>query len=85
MEEAGGPPVEIWPDNLAAVNTFIAAATQWRVGMAGATGLDYAALRPILQFTQVPRSEWPQVFADLRVMEDAALAQMRTNQKGNKQ
>jgi hypothetical protein len=71
----------VWPDNVLAVNTFIAAATQWRTGMAGPTGLDYTAIEPTLRLTRVPRSEWPHVFEDLRTMEDAALAQMRLTQK----
>jgi hypothetical protein len=64
-----------------AVNTFIAAATQWRTGMAGPTGLDYQAIESTFRMTRVPRSEWPHVFEDLRTMEDAALEQMRLTQK----
>jgi hypothetical protein len=64
-----------------AVNTFIAASTQWRTGMAGPTGLDYQAIESTLRMTRVPRSEWPHVFDDLRTMEDAALEQIRLTQK----
>lgn len=74
----------MWPDNLAAVNTFIAVATQWRVGPGGPTGLDYAAVEPALRLTGVPRRRWREVFTDLRVMEDAALAQMRSEAKRGK-
>lgn len=50
--------------------------TQWRVGMVGATGLDYAALPPIWGCMGVPKARRAAVFQDLRLMERAALAAM---------
>ena len=76
MEEAT-PVTWIWPDNLAAVNVFISMSTQWRTGMAGATGLDYGALPAVLRLTSVPRGEWPAIFESVRILEDAALECMR--------
>jgi hypothetical protein len=76
VEEASGPAVEIWPDNLETVNVFIAMMTQWRTGYAGATGLDYAALPSVMQFCGVARKARADVFDGLRVMESAALAAM---------
>jgi hypothetical protein len=73
--------VEIWPDNLQSVNTFIALSTQWRTGMSGATGLDYTAIPGVLRMLGIARKDWPEVFEDLRVLEDAALIKMRDNQK----
>jgi hypothetical protein len=84
VEEASGPPVEVWPDNLLAYNTFVAAATQWRSGMAGPTGLVYSDVESTLRMTRVSRSLWPQVFEDLRLMEDAALETMRAQRKDRK-
>jgi hypothetical protein len=55
--------------------------SQWRTGMAGATGLDYGVIPTVLRLVGIPRAEWPGCFEDLRVMEDAALHQMRANQK----
>ncbi len=72
--------VEIWPDNVHAVNAFIAMSTQWRCGMAGATGLDYNALPTVMRLSGVPRAEWPHVFESIRVLEDAALETMRQKQ-----
>ena len=82
MEEASGPPLEIWPDNAATVNAFIAMGTQWRTGgMAGLpSGLDYAALPAVLRLTGIKRAEWPEVFEGLRVMEDVALETIRKQQ-----
>jgi hypothetical protein len=81
LEEASGPGVEVWPDNLQAVNVFIAMATQWRVGPAGAVGLDYAALEPVMRMTGVPPGDVADVFGGVRIMEDAALEAMRKGKK----
>lgn len=70
-------PVEVWPENLQAVNVLVAMDTQWRVGFSGATGLDYSALPFVLQMAGVPRSKWAEMFEDIRLMEDAALKTMR--------
>jgi hypothetical protein len=78
LEEVSGPPVEVWPDNWTAVQTFIAMSTQWRVGMAGATGLDYGVLPAVLRLTGVPVKERSQAFEGIRVMEDAVLDMMRS-------
>lgn len=77
MTEASGPPVEVWPDNVVAVNVFIAMSTQWRTGYRGPTGLDYAVLPAVLRLTGVPADERAGVFDGLRAMEDAALETMR--------
>lgn len=53
--------------------------TQWRSGFSGATGLDYSALPAVLRMTGMARKDWPQIFDDLRILEDAALTQMREN------
>lgn len=65
--------VEVWPDNVSAVNTFVAMSTQWRMGPCGPIGLDYAALPAVLRLTSTPRSAWPDIFDCLRVMESEAL------------
>lgn len=68
---------EIWPENLQAYELFSALRTQWRVGMGGATGLDYNVVPAVLRLQGVPRVDWPQLFEDIRVMESTALAAMR--------
>lgn len=67
----------MWPDTVPAVNTFIAMETQWRVGFAGAIGLDYAALPAVLDLMEVVPADRHDLFADLRVMEGHALDLMR--------
>lgn len=52
---------------------FLALQAQWRVGMNGATGLDYAALPAVLDLCGVRKKKRPDVFWALRVMEGEAL------------
>lgn len=67
--------IDIWPENVQAFDVFSALATQWRPAAGGGVvGLDYAAIRPVLQMMQVKRSTWPALFSDIRVMELAARA-----------
>lgn len=51
--------------------------TQWRVGAAGATGLDYAALPVVMRLMNVPPGERAHVFEGVRVMEEAVLDMTR--------
>ena len=53
--------------------------TQWRVGMGGPTGLDYAAVYPLLDRAAKDPQEWDELFSDIQVMEGAALKQMSEN------
>lgn len=68
--------VEIWPDVLPAYELFNALATQWRIGMGGATGLDYTAVATTMRLCGIPRSKWTDLFADVQIMEQAALEAM---------
>lgn len=77
VEEASGPPVEVWEELATSINVFVAMSTQWRVGPAGATGLDYGALPAVMELLGVPHCARRDVFNDVRVMEDEALATMR--------
>lgn len=69
--------VDYWPDNEIAIATFVAMGTQWRVGTGGATGLDYAALEPVLRLIGAAPDEWTDTFDCVRTLERAALAAMR--------
>ncbi|WP_024328862.1 MULTISPECIES: DUF1799 domain-containing protein [unclassified Thioalkalivibrio] len=44
QREERDEPIDVWPENWDAVEVFLRCQTQWRVGMAGATGLDYAGV-----------------------------------------
>ena len=75
--------VLIYPENWTTLQCFIDLQTQWRTGMAGATGLDYAAVPTVLEMRGITRPKHKRkVFAGLRVMEAAALeimAERRAN------
>jgi hypothetical protein len=60
---------------------FVRCGTQWRIGPAGASGLDYAALPFVMRACGIPRSEWSDVFEDLRVLEVAALNQLAADRR----
>ena len=72
--------IEIAPDEVDTVALFFALGTQWRwiaVPMSGAilrVGLDYAALAVTAVACGVTMT--PAIFADIRVMEGAALSVM---------
>ena len=71
--------VEVWPDNHAAFILFNNLSTQWRIGMGGPTGLDYAAVYPLLDRAAKDPQEWDELFSDIQVMESAALKQIGEN------
>lgn len=79
VEEAQGSGVGIWPDNVPIVNVFTAMSTQWRVSHAGPIGLDYNALPVVMRMAGILRAEQSDVFEGVRIMEDAALIQIRRN------
>lgn len=73
LEDLDDTAALVWPENLPAVNTFIAMSTQWRTGAMGATGLDYNALPAVMRLAGLPRAEWPDAFEGVRIMEAEAL------------
>lgn len=77
-EDLAEPEVKVLPENVPTINAFVALGTQWRVGFAGAYGLDYTALPTTLELLGVDRSEWKSIFNGIRICEDAALSEMRS-------
>lgn len=43
--------------------------TQWNVGMSGAIGLRYEALPLAMELEDIPKTDWPEVFDAVQVME----------------
>lgn len=70
-------PFGVWPENWPAVELFLRLSTQWRISLSGETGLDYAALYPLLDRVASDPTEWEALFDDVRVLEAEALQQMR--------
>jgi len=67
----------VWPDNWDAVGVFASMQTQWRIGPAGVTGLDYAGLEGVMRLSGVKKRDRQDVFECVRVMEAEALKAMR--------
>jgi hypothetical protein len=64
----------LWPENEQAWHCWLAVQTQWRVGMSGVTGLDYAAVRAQLDEEGIePGPERRELWACLRAAERAVL------------
>jgi hypothetical protein len=72
--------VEVWPEHWTVFRLFCSLQTQWRVGMCGPTGLDYAALYPLLDRLATTDEEWEEMFNDIQVMEREALATMNARE-----
>jgi hypothetical protein len=68
--------VELWPENERAYFLFVDLQTQWRVGMGGATGLDYLVLFAKLDRMKLSDEEAEELEQDIRTMEHEALRVM---------
>lgn len=64
--------VYLWPDNVRAWNHWQGVQTQWRVGLRGATGLDYAGVRAYLDEADLGEQR-RDVFAGIQACERATL------------
>jgi hypothetical protein len=64
----------LWPDNVRTWECWMSVQTQWRAGMAGATGLDYAGVRSALAIQGVRGAELREVFAGIQAAELATLS-----------
>lgn len=67
---------QVWDCNWPAFQVFEAMGTQWRTGMGGAIGLDYAAIPAVFKLLGVKKKDRPALFDDVRIMESEALAVM---------
>jgi hypothetical protein len=74
VEEACGPPVELWPQSQAPFKVFSDLCTQWRMGPSGPVGLDYGVLFHKLDRMKLDAQEYERVEHAVRVMEDEALS-----------
>lgn len=65
------PPLEVWECHWDDMLLFVAMASQWRIGMNGATGLDYNALPLVARYKGIRLT--PERFEAVQVMENEAL------------
>ena len=77
---------EVWPENWRATTFFAALGTQWRLSAMGqVTGLDYPGIEAAFRLRGIPRHRWKKLFADLQMMEAAALDYMSEKAAESKQ
>lgn len=72
------PVVEVWPENWPAVDLFVRVGTQWRVGMGGASGLDYNVVWRMIDRLRLGAEQEDDLFEDIRHLESESLKAMRT-------
>lgn len=65
---------EIWPENWIPFLVFSEVSTQWRVGAGGATGLDYVAVKWVMDLMKIKKKY--EVLRAIRAMESSALKTM---------
>lgn len=65
---------EIWPENWMPFLVFSEVSTQWRVGAGGATGLDYVAVKWVMDLMNIKKKY--EVLRAIRTMESSALKTM---------
>ncbi|AZS78594.1 hypothetical protein ELS24_09150 [Achromobacter spanius] len=75
-DDVAGDPVEIWPENEAAFMLFFALRSQWRMGMGGATGLDYGALSHKMDRMGLSPEQYEEMEDQVRVLEFSALEEI---------
>lgn len=81
LEEIPEEEVLVWDINWNTFNLFMALTTQWRVGMGGATGLDYSVIPAVGKMLGFKKKQINDMFPDLQVMENEALITMGENEK----
>ncbi len=69
-------PLEIWPENEVAFELFLSLRSQWLVGMAGATGLNYGVLFHKMDRMELTPERYDELESQVRVLEYAALNEM---------
>lgn len=75
--------IDCFPDNWQALHVFRALARQWRIAHNGhALGLEYGPIPGVLQMMGIKPQDHAQMFADLRDMEDEAMALFRERRRG---
>lgn len=76
-------PLHLWPENWPVWCLWRDVETQWRTGMAGATGLDYPGVWCLIE-QRFKRRERRTVFWLVQAMEDAALQEYRARAEREK-
>ena len=68
--------VEVFPDNVQALNLLITLGTQWRASHGGVYGLDYGVLYQKMDRMGLTPARYAELEEEIRVLEGAALDAM---------
>jgi len=74
----------LWPCNVRAWQHWQGVQTQWRTGMSGATGLDYAGVHAYLQTMVKSHKQRQTIFDGIQAAERATLAVWREQAERDK-
>lgn len=74
------PPCEVWDCNWPAYLVFRSMVTQWRSGFGGPTGLDYTALKTVMEIHGI--ADQQQMLDDIATMEFEALKVFKERKNG---
>lgn len=73
--------VEVWPENWPSWRLFSEMFGQWRMApMGGRYAMDYGVLFMRMDRMRLTDDEWESLYLDVRVLEQAALEQLRNNE-----
>lgn len=70
-------PIQVWPENEAAWRLLERLQTQWRMGMGGATGLDYGVMHQMMDRMHLDPEAFDELELQMRILESEALTAMR--------
>ncbi|SHL10118.1 Phage related hypothetical protein [Nitrosospira sp. Nsp11] len=72
----------VYEENWNSVLFFFALETQWNIGgMGGYIGLNYTAVESAMRLNEISRQDRKALFADVRIMELAALPALNKKEK----
>ena len=73
---------EVLPENWEAVKVFLSASSQWFIGFAGPTGLNYQSIDFLFKIYSIKNRK--AIFEDIQIIEGAALKEMRDREEKSK-
>lgn len=68
--------IEVWPDNLPALDLWDKVGDQWRMGFNGPVALDLIPVFHELDRMELERENYDSLLADIKVMAAAAMREM---------
>jgi len=81
LEELPPEEISVWDINWDSFILFNNLSTQWRIGMGGASGLDYNAIPTVAKLLGFKKKQVQDMFPDIQVMENEALITMGENKE----